>query len=440
MLNIQFIRENKEEVAKVAKAKRLSFDVEALLRADEARIEAQQALEAAQSEKNAINKRIGTAKSDEERVAVIAEGKAIKEKIEALEPAAREANQSFDELMAAVPNIMAPDTPEGKSEDDNVEVYRRGAIPEFDFEPRDHVALGESLGLFDLERGVKTAGYRGYYLTGDGAMLAFALMSYALSKMAAKGYRPMIPPTLVKGFPLFGSGYFQGREYDDEVDEIYQVSSGDREADGSESKEKKFLVGTSEPSILAYHSGETLEAHQLPIRYAGFSQCYRSEIGSYGKDTKGLYRVHEFMKVEQVVLAPADPALADTLQEEMLGISEEILSDLGLPYRKLRICAGDMGTGKYKMFDLEAWMPGLDRWGELGSASNFTDWQARRLDVRYRDLETGKKVPVYMLNNTAMTTVRPLIAILENYQQADGSVTVPEVLRSFVGKDRITNR
>ncbi|MEI6650293.1 MAG: serine--tRNA ligase [Candidatus Moraniibacteriota bacterium] len=438
MLDIQFIRDHKDEIARAAKGKKLDFDIDALFSADEARILSAQSLEAAQAEKNALNERIGRAQNDEERQEAISSGKEIKVRIEILEPVAREAKAKFDALMALVPNIVADDTPEGGSDEDNLEVSRSGTIREFDFEPKDHIALGTALGLFDLERGVKVAGYRGYYLKGDGALMALGLMNYALSKMASKGYLPMITPTLVKGFPLFGSGYFKGLEFDNEVDEIYQVASSDRETDGSESKDRKFLVGTSEPSLLAFHSGETLDAAELPIRYAGFSQCYRSEIGSYGKDTKGLYRVHEFMKVEQVVIAPADIALAETLQQEMIAISEEILTELGLPFRKLRICAGDMGTGKYKAFDLEAWMPGLKKWGELGSASNFTDWQARRLDVKYRDPESGKKIPVYMLNNTALTSVRPLIAILENFQEADGSVTVPQVLRPFVGKDRIS--
>ncbi|MEI7749587.1 MAG: serine--tRNA ligase [Candidatus Moraniibacteriota bacterium] len=438
MLDIQFIRDHKDEVAKAANGKKLDFDIEALFVADRERIESAQALEAAQAEKNALNERIGRAQDDGERQSIIAEGKTIKERIESLEPVARESRRRFDVLMAQVPNIVAEDTPEGLSDEDNVEVSRHGEIRNFDFAPKDHIALGTALGLFDLERGTKVAGYRGYYLKGDGALLALGLMNYALSKMASKGFLPMIPPTLIKGFPLFGSGYFKGLEYDGEVDEIYQVASSDKEIDGGESKEQKFLAGTSEPLLLAFHSGETLESTDLPRRYAGFSQCYRSEIGSYGKDTKGLYRVHEFMKVEQVILAPADIALSDALQQEMLGITEEILAELGLPFRKIRICMGDMGTGKYKAFDLEAWMPGLDRWGELGSASNFTDWQARRLDVRYRDPETGKKIPVYMLNNTALTSVRPLIAILENFQEADGSVNVPEVLRPFVGKDRLT--
>ncbi|NTW14005.1 MAG: serine--tRNA ligase [Candidatus Moranbacteria bacterium] len=438
MLDIQFIRDHSDEIAKAAKGKKLSFDIDELFAADRERIDAAQALESAQAEKNGLNGRIGKAKSDAERQAAIADGKSIKEKIESLEPAARESKARFEALMALVPNIVAPDTPDGGSDEDNVEVSRIGALRDFGFEPKDHIALGESLGLFDLERGTKVAGYRGYYLKGDGALIALGLMNYALSKMASKGYLPMITPTLVKGFPLFGSGYFKGLEYDGEVDEIYQVASSDKETDGSESKERKFLVGTSEPSLLAYHSGETLEASELPIRYAGFSQCYRSEIGSYGKDTKGLYRVHEFMKVEQVVIAPADVALTDAIQEEMLGITEEMFTELGLPYRKLRICSGDMGTGKYKAFDLEAWMPGLGRWGELGSASNFTDWQARRLDVKYHDPETGKKIPAYMLNNTALTSIRPLIAILENFQEADGSVVIPEVLRPYIGKERIS--
>ena len=208
-------------------------------------------------------------------------------------------------------------------------------------------------------------------------------------------------------------------------------------SDGSVSKEQKFLVGTAEPSLLAYHAGEIIDSASLPIRYAGFSQCYRSEIGSYGKDTKGMYRVHEFMKVEQVVLVPADIEAANAVQDGMVALSEGLHRDLGLPYRKLRISTGDMSAGKYRAFDLEAWMPGLGRYGETGSASNFLDWQARRLDVKYADAETGEKRNVYMINNTALASARTVIAILENHQQEDGSVIVPEVLRPYVGKDRI---
>ena len=266
------------------------------------------------------------------------------------------------------------------------------------------------------------------------------LMMYALQKMTAKGFLPMIPPTLIKEFPLFGSGYFKGIEYDSETDEIYRLASAEKEADGKMNREEKFLVGTAEPSLLAYYSGEVLAKESLPLRLSGFSQCYRSEIGSYGRDTKGLYRVHEFFKVEQVVLCAADMKEADVLQTEMLAISEEMHRELGIPYRKLQICTGDLGTGKYRQFDLEAWMPGLNRWGETGSSSNFLDWQSRRLNVKYLDKESGERKHVYMLNNTALPSPRVLIALLENYQEEDGSVVIPEILRPYIGKDRIVPR
>ena len=259
-----------------------------------------------------------------------------------------------------------------------------------------------------------------------------AIMMFAFDKMVQRGYAPMIVPTLLKDFALFGSGYFSGKEYNSETDEIYEIATRDKETDGQNSKERKFLAGTAEPALLAYYSGEVLNEADLPLKICGFSPCYRSEIGSYGKDTKGLYRVHEFMKVEQVVLARADVAEADKLQQEMVDITRELHEDFGLPYRLLQICTGDMGSGKYRAFDIEAWMPGLSRWGETGSASNFLDWQARRLNVKYKTAD-GQTKFVYMLNNTVMPSVRPFIAILENYQQADGSVEIPKVLRPWMG-------
>jgi seryl-tRNA synthetase len=248
-------------------------------------------------------------------------------------------------------------------------------------------------------------------------------------------------PTLVKEFSLFGSGYFKGKEYNGEADEIYQVATSDKEVDGSVSKDKKFLVGTAEPSLLAYYSGEVLKEDQLPMRLCGYSQCYRSEIGSYGKETKGLYRVHEFMKVEQVILGKADVSEAEKLQEEMVDISKEMHKELGLPYRQLIICTGDLSAGKYRQYDLEAWLPGMDRWGETGSASIFLDWQARRLNVKYAGKD-GKKKFVYMLNNTALPSPRIFIAILENYQQEDGSVAIPEVLKKWMpgGMEKISKK
>jgi seryl-tRNA synthetase len=312
-----------------------------------------------------------------------------------------------------------------------VEVYQKGEIRKFDFKPKTHIELAENLDIVDFEKGAKVSGYRGYYLKNEGSLLVMALMMYALNKMVEKGYAPIIPPTLIKSFALFGSGYFKGADYDSDSDNIYQIATRDKEMDGADSKEKKFLVGTAEPSLLAYFSDEMLDEAKLPIRVCGFSPCYRSEIGDYGKDNKGLYRVHEFFKVEQVVVSTADISEATKMQEEMVAISEEMHRELGLPYRKLQICTGDMAAGKYRAFDLEAWMPGLDRWGETGSASNFVDWQARRLNVKYKDKEGNKKF-AYLLNNTALPSVRPLIAILENYQNEDGSVTVPEVLRKWM--------
>ncbi|MBI2439432.1 MAG: serine--tRNA ligase [Candidatus Moranbacteria bacterium] len=436
MLDIQFIRDNKEKIAEAAKNKNLSFDVEGLLAKDVERVTLLQEREELKSLKNDINDLIKQAKNDEERSEIINKGKEIKEKLEEKEPFFETVKKEYAELMAQVPNIVSPDTPIGKSDTENVEISKNGNIPQFEFSPRTHIELGKMLDIIDLERGAKASGYRGYYLKNEGVLLVMGMMFYAIQKMVARGYLPMIPPTLVKSFPLFGSGYFKGSSYDGAVDEIYQVATNDKESDGTVSKEQKFLVGTAEPSLLAYYVDEILDGAKLPIRLAGFSQCYRSEIGSYGKDTKGMYRVHEFMKVEQVVLCPADIDLANSLQEEMIGISEELHRDLGLPYRKIQICTGDMSAGKYRAFDLEAWLPGMNRYGETGSASNFLDWQARRLNVKYKD-STGEKKHVYMLNNTALPSPRILIAILENYQRADGSVVVPEVLRSFVGKNLI---
>ncbi len=437
MLDIQFIRNNTDAVKEAVTAKNMTLDVDALLAKDGERIALLQELEELQSLKNDINDLIQQSKTDEERAEIIAKGKEIKVKIDELEPRFSTVKKDFEVLMAQVPNIISPDTPRGKSDIENVEVGKYGEIKQFDFALRTHIELGKSLDILDLERGTKVSGYRGYYLKNEGVLLVMGLMFYALQKLVSKGYTPMIPPTLVKSFPLFGSGYFKGLEYDGEIDEIYQVATSDKEVDGSVSKESKFLVGTAEPSLLAYHADEILEGKNLPLKLAGFSQCYRSEIGSYGKDTKGMYRVHEFMKVEQVVIASADIEAANTLQDEMLAISEEMHHELGLPYRKLQICSGDMSAGKYRAFDLEAWMPGMNRYGETGSASNFLDWQSRRLNVKYKDV-AGVKKHVYMLNNTALPSPRILIAILENYQQADGSVIVPQVLRPFVGKDAIT--
>jgi seryl-tRNA synthetase len=431
MLDIKFIKEHKEKIVEAIFKKNIDLNLEKLLATDKRRLNMLQELEQLAALKNDLNVLIKTATTPEERRDVIEKGKQIKKEIESKEPQYKKILTEFEELMVKVPNIISSDTPAGKNDDDNVEVDRGLEIPKFTFPIKDHVQIGKDLDILDLEKGTKVAGFRGYYLKNEGASLMMALMLYAMNKMIEKGYAPMIPPTLVKGSALFGTGYFKGKEYDSSVDEVYEVASGDKDAQGNATKEKKFLVGTAEPSLLAYYGDEVLKEADLPIKVVGYSQCYRSEIGSYGKDTKGFYRVHEFMKVEQVVLMAADQDASIRMHDEMIQISKEIHTELGLPYRVLKICTGDMAPGKFRAFDIEAWMPSRDGFGETGSASNFLDWQSRRLNVKYVDAK-GEKKYVYMLNNTVLPSPRPFIAILENFQQADGSVIIPEVLRKYM--------
>ena len=429
MLDIKFIHENEEKIKGAILHKGIKLNLDELLVLDEKRVNTLSEIEKLNEEKNKLNSQMKSETAN--KAQIIERGKAIKEKIGNLEPRYKEIKEKYDEMMTRVPQVLSEDSPIGLGDDENVVVGTFGKIPEFNFEIKDHIQIGKDLDILDLEKGAKIAGYRGYYVKNEGVSLMMALMMYALNKMIEKGYTPMIPPTLVKGNVLFGTGYFSGKEYNPKEDNVYQIASHDEEVDGNSSKEKKFLVGTSEPSLLAYYSDEILKEEQLPIRVAGYSQCYRSEIGTYGKDTRGFYRVHEFMKIEQVVLMEADEKLSVKMQDDMVAISKEIHEELGLPYRIVQICSGDMSAGKYRAFDFEAWMPGLNRWGETASASNFLDWQARRLNVKYVD-KNGEKKYVYMLNNTVLPSPRPFIAILENFQQADGSVKIPEVLQKYM--------
>lgn len=424
MVDINLIREKPEAFKKAVMEKGIDLNIDVLLKTDIERREVLGKVEDLRRQRNTAAKEKN-----------IEKGKSIKQELDHLEEDLSKIDLKFQELLVKVPTIPSADTPKGKSDEDNVEIYRSKDLPKFDWAPKDHIQLGKDLDILDFEAGAKVSGYRGYYLKNEGVMLALGIMFYALNKLTEKGFKPMIPPTLVKGFALFGSGYFKGLEYNPETDEIYQVSSPDKDVSGEVTKGNKFLVGTAEPSLLAYYSGKTLSENDLPVKVCGFSPCYRSEIGSYGKETKGLYRVHEFMKVEMIVISPDDIEQSDKLHQEMVNLSKEMHEELGLPYRILQICTGDMSAGKYKAFDIEAWMPGMNRFGETGSASNFLDWQSRRLDVKYENKE-GKKF-VYMLNNTALATPRTIIAILENFQQKDGSVKIPEVLQKYTGFSEI---
>ncbi len=423
MIDIKFVRENPEVIKDAARKKGIDPSiVDNIIAVDVLRRELIQTSENIRAEQKRTE--------DREKAGE------LKRKFRDLEGELRSVEEKFHNLAVLMPSIISPDTPIGKSDADNKEVYRWKEPKKFDFTPKDHIQLGAALDILDFEKGAKVGGFRGYYVKNDGALLLMGIMMYALQKMAEKGYAPMIPPTLVKEFALFGSGYFKGREYDPAVDEIYQVATSDKEATGEVSKDKKFLVGTAEPSLLAYYADEILDGARLPIKVSGYSQCYRSEIGSYGKDVKGMYRVHEFMKVEQVVIAEADIEKTTKLQDEMVAISGEMHEELGLPYRRIIICTGDLSAGKYRQFDTEAWLPGMNRWAETGSASNFLDWQARRLNIKYVDKNREKKY-AYLLNNTALPSPRIFIALLENYQTKEGKIEVPKVLQKYVNKEII---
>ncbi len=416
MLSIDFIRQNKELVKKEAVEKQLDPKVvDQLLAVDEERRELIQKIEILrQQRKTASQKRD------------IVTGKKIKEELGKLEPELKKKEEEYKNLMLLIPNISSPDTPLGDQE-----VYRWGKKPKFDFTPLSHLELGEKLDLIDLEKGAKTAGFRGYYLKNEAAELHFALLFYAWQKIISKGFKPLLPPTILREFALLGSGHFPfGRE------DIYQIANPGKLESGEKISEPLFLAGTAEPSLLAYFANETLKEEDLPVKVCGWTQCYRSEVGSYGRDTQGIYRIHEFMKVEQVVLCPADEKLSDEWLEKMRIYSEEILRDLELPYRVIQVGKKEMGAGKRKMYDLETWMPSRGGYGETHSDSNLTDWQARRLNIKYKT-KKGETKFVYCLNNTVLASPRILIAVLENFQQKDGSILIPKVLQGLMGKKRI---
>ena len=421
MLDIKFIRENKEIVKKAVKDKGLGLDLEKLLKLDEER----RKLITETDELNKQRKELAKERDKEK-------GKALKEKLQTLETKLRGVEEQYNELMLSVPNIPSPETPVGDA-GANKEIYKWGEIPKFDFKPKSHIELGEALDLIDLERGVKASGFRGYYLKNEAVLMQMAVLWHTLRKLIAKGFTPMIPPTLLREFALVGSGHFPfGRE------EVYQIGNPHSlEQKGDEDKNKVFLAGTSEPAVLAYYAGEVLEEKNLPVKICAVSPAYRSEVGSYGKDTKGVYRIHEFMKVEQVVLCQNNIEESKKWLSELENISKEILEELELPYRVIVNATGDQGAGKYEMHDIETWMPSREGYGETHSDSALTDWQARRLNIRYRT-KAGKFEYVHTLNNTAIASPRILIAILENYQQPDGSVKIPKVLQEYVGKKIIT--
>lgn len=445
MLDIKFIRDNIDKVKKAVTDKGVDLDVDQLLELDERRRALLAETETLRATKNAVSKELPQLSAEDKKVKIL-EMQEVDSKQTQFEHQLKEVEAQYESLMLLVPNIPSPESPIGPDEKSNLpwaywspefgnvdpkDADKVAQVPtKLDFEIKDHITLGEELNLIDVERGVEVSGFRGYYLKNEAVLMQYGLMWLALKKLQEKGFTLFTTPALVREFALIGSGHFPtGRE------EIYQVGNAAAMKEGA-GKEETYLAGTSEPSLLAYYANKILDEKDLPIKMSGVSACYRSEVGSYGKDAKGIYRVHEFMKVEQLVICKADIIEGDQWLENLRAISEEILQELKLPYRVLNISTGDMGVGKYKMYDMEAWMPARQAYGETHSDSNLTDWQARRLNIRYRDSQ-GNLHFAYTLNNTAIASPRILIPILENYQQKDGSVVVPEVLRPYVGKDVI---
>lgn len=419
MLDIKFIKEHPDLIKEAVRKKHLSFDVDALLAVEERRATAQKNFEALRTEQNTLSDEIPKATDPSVRTQLIENLKPIKEKVQAAEEEMKSVMKEWQLLMLQVPNVPDMSVPEGEDDASNVEVKVWGQRPVFDFQPKDHIAIMEALNMADFERGAAVAGFRGYFLKGDGALLEFALHQFVINHFVQnkKDYELMIVPSLVRKETLFGTGYLPQGE-----DDMYKTQDND------------YLSGTAEVATMSYFADATLEEHAFPIKKLAFSPAFRREAGSHSKDTKGLFRVHEFRKFEQVVLCEANHETSVKLHEELLANAEEILQALGLHYHVVINCGGDLGLGQVKKYDIEAWVPSQETFRETHSCSYFHDFQTRRLNIRYRDAE-GKLRYAHSLNNTALAMPRILQHIVENYQQADGRIKVPDVLKPYIGKE-----
>lgn len=426
MLPIKFIRENLDLVREAVRKKGSKIDLDHLIEVDNRRLALTAKVQDLRTQRNQLSNAVKLVPKGpnqaEERNTLIAESRKVGEELKVLEPELNAVDAELNDLLLWVPNIPAPEVPEGKTEEDNVEVAHWGTPRTFNFPIKDHVQLAEELDLVDLDRGAKVAGFRGYFLKNEAVLMEWAVLQLALNHVMKKGFTAMTAPSMVREMALIGSGHFPtGRE------ETYTLERDDM-----------YLVGTAEPPVTAYHANEILSEEQLPIRFAGYSPCFRREVGSYGKDVRGIMRVHQFNKVEQVVLCKNDPDESIYWHEHLRQNAEEILQMLGLPYRVVLVCAGEMGEPHVKKYDIETWVPSQNAYRETHSDSIFHDFQARRLNMRYRTKD-GRIQFVHTLNNTAIATPRILIPLWENYQQEDGSILIPEALRSYMGGlERIT--
>jgi len=407
MLDINFIRENPDIVKNACENKNIKVDVDNLLELDKQKRQLMQETETLKAEQNKISR-----SGDK---SLIEEAKGIKNKIKDLEPKLEELEKELQPLLLTLPNIPFDDVPVGKDDTQNVVLRQNGKHPEFDFQAKDYMQVAEPLDLIDTERAGKVAGSRFGYIKGDLALLEFALINLVLDTVKKEGFKPIIPPVMIKNQIARGTGYYEAGD----ESEAYYLPADDL-----------YLTGTSEQSLLAMHADEVLQEKDLPIRYIGFSTCFRREAGSYGKDTKGILRVHQFDKLEMFVYSTPEQSKQE--HEKILAIEEKLMKDLVLPYQVLNICTGDLGRPAAKKYDIETWLPSEQKYRETHSSSNCTDFQARRLNIRYKDKE-NKMQFCHTLNGTAFAIGRILIMIIENYQQKDGSIKVPEVLQKYCG-------
>jgi seryl-tRNA synthetase len=420
MLDLKLIRSDPERV-KAALARRAAAErVDELLSLDARRRELLPQIEGAQAERKALSKQIGEAKQRGEDAAepmVAVQG--LKERIEAGKAELEEVAVALERVAAALPNLPDPDAPDGMTEEDAVVLREVGERPSFEFEPRDHLDLGTELGLIDMEAAARISGSRFAYIKGDLVLLELALVRFAIDLARAEGHEPVVPPVLVREEALYGTGFLPG-----DRDQIYEIP-----------KDELFLVGTSEVALAGLHADQILDREQLPLRYAGFSPCFRREAGAAGRDTRGIFRVHQFDKVE--MFSFVEPSASAAEHERLLAIEERILTELELPYRVVNVAAGDLGAPAAKKYDCEAWIPSQNRYRELTSCSNTTDYQARRLNCRYRPADNEATQPVHTLNGTAVAVGRTMIALIENRQERDGGFTLPNTLHSYGAPARI---
>jgi len=411
MLDIKFIRGNLSQVKEAVRKKRVVLDLDRLLEVDDKRRGLIKKIDDFRHQQNVASEEIAKSKDSKK----IEEMKALKQDLVKLESELRLIEEEFKNILLQVPQVPDESVPEGKSDQDNKPVKFWGEPTKFDFEAKDHIVLMKELDLVDFERGAKVAGFRGYFLKNEALLLCTALWEFTLDQMIKKGFTPIFAPSLVREDSFLGTGWLpQGK------DEVYKT------------QDDLYLAGTAEVPVMGMHQDEILTEEELPKKYIAFSPCFRREAGSYGKDTKGIYRLHEFMKMEQVVLCRNDKIESRSWHEEITKNAEELLQALKLPYRVVVNCAGDLGLGQVKKYDIETWIPSQQKYGETHSSSYFYDFQTRRLNIQYRTKE-GKVEFVHSLNNTALATPRILINILENYQQKDGSVKIPEVLQKYLG-------